>query len=169
MLSKRPYCALVHSVLSSLLITIRYEPYRRKEWLVNVSTRAATQANRHDHPRGLTIVAVLMILFGLSEVVTGFTHNFFGLTTSHRTLSTVAAAAIGIFYIVGGALILTMRKWAAVLAILLLVADIVGRLALVVTGVYPLTSLEQTAAILVGTLIAAFFALYVGSKWASFR
>ncbi|HEX8035754.1 MAG TPA: hypothetical protein VF510_17985 [Ktedonobacterales bacterium] len=136
---------------------------------MNISSPASTPAKRSPRPRGLTIVAVLMILFGLSEVVTGFTHNFFGLTTSYRTFSTVAAAAIGIFYVVGGALILTMRKWAAALAILLLGADIVGRVALVVTGVYPLTSFEQTAAILVGTLLAAFFALYVGSKWASFR
>ncbi|MGZ3674938.1 MAG: hypothetical protein ACXVCO_11565 [Ktedonobacterales bacterium] len=136
---------------------------------MNMSTLAPTPTNRHARPRGLTIVAVLMILFGLAEVVTGFTHNFFGLTTSYHDFSTIAAAVIGIFYVVGGALILTMRKWAVVLAILLLVADIVGRVALVVTGVYPLTSFEQTAAIVVGTLIAAFFALYVASKWASFR
>lgn len=136
---------------------------------MNMSSPASTPTKRRARPRGLTIVAVLMILFGLSEVMTGFTHNFLGLTTSYRTFSTVSTAAIGTFYVVGGALILTMRRWAAALAILLLVADIVGRVALAATGIYPLTSFEQTTAILVGTLIAAFFALYVGSKWASFR
>jgi hypothetical protein len=128
-----------------------------------------TLANGHARPLGIAIVAVLMILFGLSEVVTGFTHNFFGLATAHRTFSNVAVAAVGTFYVVGGVLILTMRKWAAALAILLLLADIVGRVMLVVTGFYPLTSFVQTAGIIVGTLIAALFAIYVGSRWASFR
>jgi len=41
--------------------------------------------------------------------------------------------------------------------------------AVTVTGIYPLTSFAQTAGIVVGTLIAALFALYVSSKWASFR
>lgn len=136
---------------------------------MNMSSPASTQAKCRPRRRGLTIVAVLMLLFGLSEVGTAFTHNFFGLTTSHRTFSTVAVAAIGIFYVLGGVLILTMRKWAAALALLLLAAVIVGRVAVTVTGIYPLTSFSQTAGITIGTLIAAFFAIYVGSKWASFR
>jgi len=134
-----------------------------------MSTPAPTPAKRRARPRGLTIVAVLMILFGLSEVMTAFTHTFIGLSTSRGTFSTVAVAAIGTFYAVAGALILTMREWAAALALLLLAAVIVGRVAVTVTGIYPLTSFAQTAGIVVGTLIAAHFALYVSSKWASFR
>jgi pyruvate,water dikinase len=37
---------------------------------------------------GITIVAILMILFGLAEVVTGFTHNFIRLITSQTSIST---------------------------------------------------------------------------------
>jgi hypothetical protein len=33
-------------------------------------------------PFGIAVVAMLMILFGLAEVVTGFTHDFFGISTS---------------------------------------------------------------------------------------
>ncbi len=119
--------------------------------------------------RGISIVAVLMILFGLAEVVTGFTHNFFGITTTSRTIFTSSAAAIGVFYAAAGLLILTMKKWAAVLAIVLLIADVVGRVALVVTGLYPTDSFLNTFSIIAGTAIAVIFAIYIGWKWKSFR
>ncbi len=120
-------------------------------------------------PLGISIVAFLMILFGLAEVVTGFTHNFFGITTSSVNIFTYSSAAIGAFYAVGGLLILTMKKWAAALAIVLLGADIVGRVALVVTGLFPTDSLKNTLSIIAGTAIAVIFAIYIGLKWKSFR
>jgi len=40
---------------------------------------------------------------------------------------------------------------------------------LVVTGLFPLDSFEQTFAITVGTGIAASFAIYIGCKWRAFR
>ena len=124
---------------------------------------------KQSRPRGIIIVAFLMILFGLAEVVTGFTHNFFGITTSSINIFTYSSAAIGAFYVIGGLLILTMKKWAAALAIVLLSADIVGRVALVVTGLFPTDSLENTFSIIAGTVIAAIFAIYIGWKWKAFR
>ena len=129
-------------------------------------TREAVNKGR---PRGIIIVAFLMILFGLAEVVTGFTHNFFGITTSQVTIFTYSGAAIGAFYIAAGLLILTMQKWAAAFAIVLLGADIIGRVALVVVGLYPTDSLENTLGIIAGTVIAAIFAIYIGWKWKTFR
>jgi len=120
-------------------------------------------------PRGITLVAVLMIVFGLAEVVTSFTHSFLGITTSQTALFTASAAAIGACYVVAGVLILTMRRAAAALAIMLLIADILGRLALVVTGLYPLNSLEQVIGIIGGTALAVIFALYIRSKWRAFE
>jgi hypothetical protein len=122
-----------------------------------------------SRPRGILVVALMMILFGLAEVVTAFTHNFFGIYTAQVALFTYSGAAIGAFYVVAGLLILTMKKWAAALAIVLLVADIVGRIALVVTGLYPTDSLQQTFAIVAGTVIAAIFAIYIGLKWYSYK
>ena len=58
-----------------------------------------------------------------------------------------------------------MKKWAAALAIVLLIADIIGRIALVMAGLYPVDSFEQTFAIVMGTAIAAIFAIYIGWKW----
>jgi len=108
-----------------------------------------------EAPFGIVFVAVLMILFGLAEVVTGLRHHFSGIFTSQSAIFTWAAAAIGTLYIAGGLLILTLRRRAARLAILCLVADIVGRLVLVMTGLYPTNSFKQIVAIGLGTVIAA--------------
>jgi hypothetical protein len=120
-------------------------------------------------PRGITIIAILMILFGCAEMVTGFTHNFFGISTTRGIISTYSASGLGALYAVAGLLVLTMRRWAAGLALVCLVVVIVGRIALVATGLFPVSSFEPTFAIVVGTSIAAAFAAYVGSKWSLFR
>ena len=121
---------------------------------------------RLSQMRGIPIAAALMIVFGAAEVVTGFTHNFVGISTSSSIVFTAAGVAIGLCYVVAGVLILTRHLWAARLAIAFLIADIVGRLALVVTGLYPLDSLKQIVGIIGGTAIATAFAiyLYLGTK-----
>jgi len=87
-----------------------------------------------SRPLGIIVAAAFTVIAGLAEVVTGFTHNFFGITTSSVIVFTYSAAVIGLFYLAAGLLILIMRRWAAVLALVLLSADIVGRLVLVFTG-----------------------------------
>lgn len=127
------------------------------------------QKSRGRLPTGLVIIALLMIVFGIAEVMTGFTHHFFGITTTENPAFTFAAAAIGGFYIAGGLLILTMKKWAAALAILLLAADIIGRVALVLVGYYPVDTPLRSFAIITGTAIAAVFAIYICLKRELFR
>ena len=131
--------------------------------------KKSIEVANQGRPWGVIIVAFLMILFGLAEVMTGFTHNFFGIATSGVTTFTYSAAAIGGFYVVAGLLILTMRKWAAALAIVLLGSDIIGRVVLVVIGLYPTNSLENTLGMIAGTSIAVIFAIYIGWKWKTFR
>jgi hypothetical protein len=122
-----------------------------------------------SRPLGIIVAAAFTVIAGLAEVVTGFTHNFFGITTSSVTVFTYSAAVIGLFYLAAGLLILTMRRWAAALALMLLGADIVGRLVLVVTGLYPTDSLKNTLSVIAGTVLVALVALYIGWKWKSFR
>ena len=62
-----------------------------------------------------------MILFGAAEVITGFTHRFFGISTALSAISTFLASGIGTLYALAGLLILTMQKWAAALALACLV------------------------------------------------
>jgi hypothetical protein len=121
-------------------------------------------------PLGITIVAALMILFGVAEIATGFTHNFLGqISISDAALSTYLGAGIGALYAFGGLFILTMRKSAAGLALICLAVVIIGRIVLVATGLFPLSSFEQTFAIVVGTTVAIIFAIYIGLKWKTFR
>jgi len=120
-------------------------------------------------PAGVTAVAILMIVFGLAEVTTGFTHRFLGLSTSRDAISTWAGAAIGVCYAVAGVLVLSMRKRAAGVAIVLLVADVLGRLGMVVLGLYPLDSVRQIAAVSVGTAVVVAVGMYIGLNWAAFR
>ena len=122
-----------------------------------------------SRPFGIWLIAGFMILAGLAEVVTAFRHDFFGVTTSSQYLFTYSSALIGVFYAASGILILTMKKWAAGLAIVLLVADIIGRIALVVSGLYPTNTVKNTFAIIAGTAIAALIAIYIAWKWKSFR
>jgi hypothetical protein len=62
-----------------------------------------------------------------------------------------------------------MKKWGAALAIVFLAADVIGRIALVITGLYPLNSLENVGAIIIGTAIAIAFAIYIRLKWPFFN
>jgi hypothetical protein len=119
---------------------------------------------------GITIVAVLMIVFGLAEIATGFTHNFFGLiSTAGAAASTYGGAGVGALYAIGGLFLLSMKKWAAIVAEICLILVALGRVALVVVGLYPLNSFLQAFSIIVGTAIAIFFAIYIGAKWKYFN
>jgi hypothetical protein len=121
-------------------------------------------------PLGILIVAVLMILFGLAEVATGFTHNFIGqVSTSAASLSTILGVMLGAFYFLAGLLLLTTRRTAAYIAIVLLCGDVLGRVGMVLAGLYPVDSFKQTFAIVVGTLIAAFFAIYIAVRMMVFK
>jgi hypothetical protein len=117
----------------------------------------------------LTAIALLMVLFGLAEIVTAFTHDFFGISTALGATSAIMAAAVGALYAIAGLLVLTRRKWATALALLCLVGVIAGRLTLVATGMFSLETSKQIFAIIAGTTIALAFAIYIGSKWRSLQ
>ena len=116
----------------------------------------------------LMIIAAFAILAGLAEMVTGFTHDFFGTTTSSVILVTLVPALIGLFYAVSGVRLLTMKRWAARLALILLAADILGRIALVLAGFYPMGSIKNIFSFIAGTLIVALVAIYIGWQYKSF-
>ena len=128
-----------------------------------------TRSNRIRRPRVIVVIAVLMIVFGIAEVATGLDHNFFGITTTQGAASARIGVTLGLLYFAAGALILTMRRWAARVAIGCLTVDVVGRLAMVATGLYPTGSVKQVFAIVAGTALAAFFAFYVWHKRDSFQ
>jgi hypothetical protein len=118
---------------------------------------------------GIMVVAVLMIVFGLAEIATGFTHNFLGLvSTVTATASTYGGVGVGALYAIGGCFLLAMKKWSTIIAEICLILVVVGRISLVAFGWYPLNSFLQTFSIIVGTALAIFFAIYIGAKWKYF-
>jgi hypothetical protein len=118
---------------------------------------------------GIATVAILMILFGSAEVVTGFTHNFFGISTTRGVFSAYANGGVGALYAVAGILILSMKKRCVAIALGCLALDVVARIALVVTGLFPINAFRQTGAIVAGTTVVIIFAAYIGSKWKQFN
>jgi len=112
-------------------------------------------------PLDITIIATIMIVFGVAEIVTGFAHNFFGLHTAQGTASTYVGAAIGLLYAVAGFFAFAIKREWTVGCLLLVV---IGRIAMVVSGLYPVGTFKQTAAIVAGTSIAAAFAIYIGFR-----
>ena len=121
-------------------------------------------------PLGILIVAILMILFGLAEVAAGFTNNFIGqVSTSTASLSTILGVTLGAFYFLAGLLLLTMRRTAAYITIVLLCGDVLDRVGMALAGLYPVDSFKQTFAILVGTAIAIFFAIYIAVRMKAFK
>lgn len=113
---------------------------------------------------GLIIIGVLMILFGIAEVATGFNHNFFGVTTQENSLSTTIGASLGLLYFIAGVLCFVRRPWAMWTAVICLALDVVGRLTMVFTGLFPVDSAKQIFSIIVGTGLAALFAIYIWWK-----
>jgi hypothetical protein len=109
-----------------------------------------------------------MILFGVAEVFTGFfLGHHMGVSETNSTVFVYEVPAIGALYVIGGSLLLTGKRWAAGLAAVCLVADVAGRVHLVVTGVYPFIGLAAVAVVL-GTAIAICFGIYVALKWRLF-
>jgi hypothetical protein len=142
---------------------------RQEEMNPQVEPQRNAGSANPGRPRGIIFVSILMVLFGIAEISTGFTGSFAGVISAHTTQSyTLASAAIGSFYAAAGLLILTMRRWAAALAVLLLAADVLGRFALVATGLYPFSGLDAVG-IVAGTAIAAAFALYIALNRKKFR
>ena len=125
-----------------------------------------------NRPRGIVVIALLMVIFGAAEITTGVTHDFFGffgIATQEAPAATAAGLTLGALYALAGVLLLPMKRGPAAVALVLLVAIVAGRMALVATGLFPLHSLRQIVAIVAGTSIVALFALYIGWRWPEFR
>jgi hypothetical protein len=120
-------------------------------------------------PLGLSLAALLMIGFGISEFATSFSHRLFGLSTAEVNWSTWIGSTIGVLYFVSGLLVLTQRRKAAKVAVIFLIADVICRIILVFSGLYSLDTAKQAAAIIAGTAVVLFFVAYVSGNRKAFR
>jgi hypothetical protein len=116
---------------------------------------------------GIVAAAVFAIAAGLSEIIVGVTGNYLGILSKPLQPSAVTAL-VGASYSLGGAFILTSKKWGAALGMALIAAEILGRIYLVATGIAP-SSGPDAIKIAVGGAIALALIGYVASQWRRFK
>ncbi len=116
--------------------------------------------------RKIVILAFILIAYGVVEILVGlyFTHEYFVQGAYIYLIS-----ALDVLYFVSGALLLTMRKQTAKVVVGLLACEMVGRLTLIGTGIYPFTTVGPGIAMVLGTAIAGGFAFYVWTQWDKFN
>jgi hypothetical protein len=131
------------------------------------SERSIGAANRKRDPVP-TIVAALMIIFGITETITGFRYILFSVRAAHVAMATYLGAGTGTLLSFAGTLVLTTKKSAAALALCLLAAVILGHVAMVVADSYSTDSVSQLFAIVLETSIACAFFVVVALKWETF-
>jgi hypothetical protein len=115
---------------------------------------------------GITVVSIFAIIAGLGEVIVGFKGNYLGIL-SRDIRPSVSTAVIGAFYSLGGLSLLTMKKGGAELGILLVSAEILGRICLVMAGIAPSRG-GDAVKIAIGGVIALAVILYVCAQWKQF-
>jgi hypothetical protein len=121
-------------------------------------------ANIFKKDKLVIIISLLMIIFGIAEIVTGIRHEFFGLVTTEQLITTIVGIGLGLCYLLGGIFLFVYKKWSLILSLVLLILDITGRLIMIFTGMYPISTAYQTFGIVTGTLVATFFAVIVFIK-----
>ena len=115
---------------------------------------------------GITVISIFAIISGVNEIVVGITGNYLGILSKPLKPS-LATAIVGAFYSLGGLSLLTRKKRGAVLGILFIGAEILGRLYLVVVGIAPSKG-GDAIKIAIGGAIALAVILYVCSQWKTF-
>ena len=119
-------------------------------------------------PIGVLIVGIFALIAGLGEVVVGFTGNFLGIL-GHPLNPSFSTGVVGLFYSLGGLfLLITRKKWGAVLAMSFIGAEILGRIYLTATGIAPASGADAIK-ILVGGLIALGLVVFIFTRWRSFE
>ena len=127
-----------------------------------------TADSGEQHPGwGIAVAGVFAIMAGLGEIIVGVTGNYLGILSRPLEPSAVTAL-VGACYGLGGAFILTSKKWGAALGMTLIAAEILGRVYLVATGVAP-SSGPDAIKIAVGAAIALALIGYVASQWRRFH
>lgn len=115
---------------------------------------------------GILVVGTFAIIAGAGEIIVGLTGNYLGIL-NHSMPPSLAAGLTGAFYCLGGASILTLRKWGAALGIVFIGAEIAGRIYLVATGLAP-SSGADFIKIIIGGAIALAVIAYIASCWTKF-
>ncbi len=112
---------------------------------------------------GITVVAGYCIFAGLSEVWVGITGNWMGLLSKPLKPS-LWTALVGAFYVAAGISLLSKRKTGALLGMSFILLEVLGRIRLVRSGIYPSRGPDLVKSV-VGGAIAILIVVYLVVQW----
>src|SRR5262249_52463497 len=136
-------------------------------WVMAVGSLKTADSGEQGRGWGIVAAGAFAIVAGLGEIIVGVTGNYLGILSKPLEPSAVTAL-IGACYSLGGAFILTSKKWGAALGMALIAAEILGRIYLVATGVAPSTG-PDAIKIAIGAALALALIGYVASQWRQFH
>jgi len=108
------------------------------------------------------MVAGYCVFAGLSEVWVGITGNWMGLLSKPLKPS-FRTALIGVFYVAAGISLLPKRRGGALLGIVFILLEVLGRVHLVRTGIYPSRGPDAAKSV-VGGVIAMLVVVYLATQ-----
>jgi hypothetical protein len=114
----------------------------------------------------MAIVCGYCIFAGLSEMWVGFTGNWMGLL-SQPLKPSFRTALVGAFYVAAGISLLSKRRTGALLGIVFVLLEVLGRVHLVRIGRYP-SSGPDSVKNAVGGAIAMVVVVYLATQWRRF-
>ncbi len=115
------------------------------------------------------VIAILMIVFGIGEIITVIKYNPSFLTTKNLNISALLALTLGCIYLIGGLFILPQRKWASKITISLITQNIILRIVMLITDQYPTGRLIEIIGYVMGIVIAIFFLSYLIVRFKRFQ
>jgi len=126
------------------------------------------EATTFAKPRrtGITIVAGYCIFAGLSEIWVGITGNWMGLLSKPLKPS-FRTALVGSSYVAAGISLRSKTRTGALLGIVFVLLEVLGRVHLVRIGRYPSRGPDFVKSI-VGGAIAILVVVYVVAQWRKF-
>ena len=116
---------------------------------------------------GITIVAGYCVFAGLSEMWVGITGNWMGLLSKPLKPS-FRTALVGAFYVAAGISLLSKTRAGALLGIVFILLEVLGRVYLIRIGRYPSRGADFVKSV-VGGAIAILVVVYVAGVLRSAR
>jgi hypothetical protein len=133
--------------------------------MMDLMDKARTASSADRRPE-LTLAGGYCIFAGLLEIWVGITGNWLGIlaTTLKPSLWT---ALVGACYVAAGTSVLSKRRTGALLGVVFILLDVVGRVHLVRIGTSRSIGPDVIKSV-VGGVIALFVAAYVANQWRKF-
>ena len=128
--------------------------------------RSETSTLAQPRRTGVTLVAGYCIFAGLSEVWVGITGNWMGLLSKPLRPS-FRTALVGAFYVAAGISLLPQRRTSALVGIVFILLEVLGRVHLVRIGSYPSRGPDFAKSV-VGGAIALLVVVYLATQWRKF-